>query len=147
MRTLSRWALLLLMVVLAGAMARPAVLAIQYRPAPSGKATDIVHGTAVADPYRFLENTDVPETQAWIAAQENELARYISEAPAQNSIHSRLRGLVAYDAASTPQRAGDRYVFAKTPANRQVNVGHVYVADSPSDEGTLPTRRSGPARR
>ncbi|MGN6678341.1 MAG: hypothetical protein ACTHKL_11175, partial [Streptosporangiaceae bacterium] len=34
-----------------------------------GPETDDYHGETVADPYRWLENTNAPETAAWIAAQ------------------------------------------------------------------------------
>jgi prolyl oligopeptidase len=36
-----------------------------YPPAARGNVTDDYHGTRVADPYRWLEDLDSPETRAW----------------------------------------------------------------------------------
>jgi len=45
-----------------------------YPTPPSTDQVDDYHGTVIADPYRPLEDTDSPETRAWIAA-ENELTQ------------------------------------------------------------------------
>ena len=36
---------------------------------PTGTTTGTFYGIAVADPYRALENADVPKVQAWSDAQ------------------------------------------------------------------------------
>ncbi|MFD0804180.1 hypothetical protein ACFQZU_23085, partial [Streptomonospora algeriensis] len=35
---------------------------------------DTVHGTQVADPYRWLEGPDSPATRRWLAEREREFA-------------------------------------------------------------------------
>ena len=42
--------------------------------APIREVTDTIHGVAVKDPYRYLENVKAPEVQAWLKAQ-GEFAR------------------------------------------------------------------------
>jgi protease II len=50
-----------------------ATQALTYPASPKGNQVDTYHGTTVADPYRWLENPDSPETRAWIEAQNKNL--------------------------------------------------------------------------
>ena len=38
-------------------------------PTPTGSVVDIVHGRAIADPYRWLEQLDDPAVESWARAQ------------------------------------------------------------------------------
>ena len=38
-----------------------------YPKTASHDITDVLHGEIIADPYRWLENHDDPEAQAWTA--------------------------------------------------------------------------------
>ena len=53
---------------------------IQYPATRRDDVIDDVHGEKVADPYRWLEDSDDPETVAWVMAQneitEQVLSRY-----------------------------------------------------------------------
>ena len=108
-----------------------------YPPAPRSDAADTVHGIVVADPYRWLESPDAPETSAWVRGQDAALRSFVASAPGAANIHARLDALVAYDTVSVPQQAGRRYVFSKAPADRSVNVGRLYVADDAGAPGQL----------
>src|SRR5437764_473826 len=55
-------------------------------PAPKkGDVVDDYHGTKIADPYRWLEDTDSPETAQWVA-EENRLTREYFTAVPQRAI-------------------------------------------------------------
>ena len=43
---------------------------------PVDKVKEVLHGVALVDPYRWLEDQNSPRTRAWIAAQ-NEYAQSI----------------------------------------------------------------------
>ena len=45
--------------------------------------TDDYHGTKVADPYRWLEDLDSDETQAWVEAENKVTFAYLAQIPAR----------------------------------------------------------------
>jgi prolyl oligopeptidase len=70
---------------------------------------DDYHGTPVADPYRWLEDVDAPETLEWIR-QQNELTfSFLESIPARAGIRQRLTELWDYARASAPHKRGERY--------------------------------------
>ncbi len=86
---------------------------LKYPETRKVEQVDDYHGTKVADPYRWLEDPDSKETQAWVG-QENELTRsYIDSYGAREGIEDRLKTLFDYERYSLPQRQGDRYFFSK----------------------------------
>src|ERR1700740_3222687 len=53
-------------------------VALVYPPAPRGNVVDDYHGTAVADPYRSLEELDSPATRSWVEAEAKLTQGYLS---------------------------------------------------------------------
>src|SRR5437868_2425787 len=70
---------------------------------------DDYHGTLVADPYRWLEDVDSAETQAWIAAQNALTFGYLEGIPARAQITRRMSELWDYPKQSAPFERGGRY--------------------------------------
>jgi len=74
---------------------------------------EVVHGTEVADPYRWLEDAGSPETAAWSAAQD-ELARgLLDELPGREGLRARLRELLAVGLATVPEVRGRRAFYTR----------------------------------
>jgi prolyl oligopeptidase len=71
---------------------------------------DDYHGTRVADPYRWLEDADSPETGRWVA-EENALVREYLDGPARDAIRRRLAELYDYPRLSVPERRGGCYFY------------------------------------
>ncbi len=113
------------------------VLAKKYK-YPEAMKQDVVdnyHGTMVADPYRWLEDPDSKETQAWVA-QENELTRsYIDSYPKREAIEARLTKLWNYPKYTLPTKQGDRYFFSKNDGLQ--NQSALYVQKSLTGEAKL----------
>jgi prolyl oligopeptidase len=116
---------------------QPSAFARKYK-YPEAAKQDVVedyHGTKVADPYRWLEDPDSPETQAWVAA-ENELTRsYVDTYAAREAIEDRLKKLFDYERYSLPTRRGDRYFFSRNDGLQNQSV--LYMQKTLGGEETL----------
>lgn len=70
---------------------------------------DNYYGTLVADPYRWLEDTDSPETRAWIEAQNALTFDFLAKIPAREVIRRRLTELWDYPKQAVPVKRNGRY--------------------------------------
>ena len=86
-------------------------------PYPPSRRSDLIetlHGVPVADPYRWLEDDDSPETRAWVHAQ-NALTRSMLDGPRREALVRELTELFAYPRTTILQRRGGRYFFTHNP--------------------------------
>jgi prolyl oligopeptidase len=98
---------------------------------PVAKKTDVVddyHGTKVADPYRWLEDTDSPETAKWIADENRVTQDYLSRIPQRGRIKDRLTTLFNYERFNGFERAGSHYLVTRNDGLQNQDV--LYVTDS-----------------
>ena len=83
---------------------------------PVTRKTDIVddyHGVKVADPYRWLEDDNSPETKAWVQEQNRVTFGYFAQIPELPVIKERLTRLWNYERYGVPFKQGGRYFFTK----------------------------------
>lgn len=86
---------------------------IKYPPTKQGDVVDMFHGTAVPDPYRWLEDPTTEENQTWTATQ-NQLTRdFLSEIPARAHFKQTLTRLWQYDKYGPTERYGTKKFFFK----------------------------------
>jgi prolyl oligopeptidase len=74
---------------------------------------DDYFGTSVADPYRWLEDPNSVETQAWVEAQNRLTFTFLERIPARRHIRERLTTLWDYERYGVPSKQGPRYVFSR----------------------------------
>jgi len=89
---------------------------------PAGATVDVIRGTSVADPYRWLEDAADPRVQAWSDAQNARTRAYLDALPDAEAIKSRLTKLItATSPAYYDLMARGNVVFAmySDPANQQ----------------------------
>ncbi|MBN1845612.1 MAG: S9 family peptidase [Sedimentisphaerales bacterium] len=82
---------------------------------PAARQDDVIDtffGAEVADPYRWLEDAESPETLAWVTAQNERTRRYL-DSPLRRQVAQRLTALWNYPRYSAPYRRGGRYFFWK----------------------------------
>lgn len=78
-----------------------------------GTVVEDYFGTAVPDPYRWLENVDAPETLSWVQAQQAYTTPILAALPERAALKTRLTALWNYERRSLPQFAGKQRFFSK----------------------------------
>ncbi len=99
-----------------------------YPAAAKGDVVDDYHGAKVADPYRWMESIDSPETQAWIAAERKLTDESLAQMPERAAIRARLTQLWNFPRFSLPGKEGGHYFFTKNDGLQ--NQAVLYVQDS-----------------
>ena len=89
------------------------VQTVTYPLARKGDVVDDYHGTKVADPYRWLEDVDAPETRSWVEAENRVTFAYLEQIPERERIRRRLTELWDYPKYGAPFKKGGRYFFFK----------------------------------
>lgn len=98
---------------------------------PDTKEVEVVedyHGRTVADPYRWLEDTESEETAAWIAAQNEVTDAYLQSIPERPAIRERIERLWNYARFGLPERHHSTYLYWHNDGLQNQNV--LYKADS-----------------
>jgi prolyl oligopeptidase len=74
---------------------------------------DVLHGEEIADPYRWLEDGDAPETRAWTERQNAFTESYLAALPVRRRIRSRLQELLTIGVISVPTPVRGRYLYLR----------------------------------
>jgi len=93
---------------------------------------DDYHGTLVADPYRWLEEVDSPETLEWKQKQNELTQSIIREIPKRESIKKRITELWDYSKGLAPYKKGKWYFQERNSGLQNQNV--LYVMKSLKSE-------------
>lgn len=75
-----------------------------YPVARCSDQVDVLHGQVVADPYRWLEDPNSEESQAWIAAENKLTQSFLAEIPVRSRLVDRLTGLWNYERYGIPMK-------------------------------------------
>ena len=105
-------------------------------PYPAAERLDLVehlHGTPVADPYRWLEDGADPRTAAWSAAQDDLFGAAAPEWPGREKTQVRLTELLAAGMVGVPTWRGDRRFFVRRTGDQEHAV--LLVAEPDPDRG------------
>ena len=94
---------------------------------PATPTVDDYHGTPVADPYRWLEDTESEETAEWVAAENEVTFAYLEAISERDAIRQRLTELWDYERYGVPFREGDRYFFFKNDGLQDQSVLYTQV--------------------
>ncbi|HUR91289.1 MAG TPA: prolyl oligopeptidase family serine peptidase [Gemmatimonadaceae bacterium] len=129
MPSLSRpFATLLFPLLLAASAALAQTAPLSYPPTRQVDQVDVLHGVRVADPYRWLENTDSPETGAWIEAQNALTFGWLGAIPERPRIQARLTELWNYARYGLPFKEGGRYFWLENSGLQNQSVLYIQPA-------------------
>ena len=91
-----------------------------------------LHGVAIQDPYRWLEDGDSPDTDHWIESQVAYTGAYLDQLPAREGIRKRMAEILSSGSISTPREAGGRYFYSRRSGDQDQPV--VYMREGVGGE-------------
>jgi prolyl oligopeptidase len=121
---------------------------------PMEPVTEMLHGVAITDPYRWLEDQESPRTREWIREQTRYARSYLDSIPGRERIRHRIHELLDVETHDSLQKAGNRYFFRKRlPGQEQPSIcmregidGPEQILVDPSLRGTGPYTAVKPVR-
>ncbi|RBY84962.1 prolyl oligopeptidase family protein [Blastococcus sp. TF02A-30] len=105
---------------------------MRYPEAPRLDLVEDLHGHAVADPYRWLEDPADARTQAWSEAQDALAAETLGALPLRPAFAARLEQLVHAGAVGVPVWRGERAFSTRRDPGQEHAVLRVREADGSS---------------
>jgi prolyl oligopeptidase len=103
--------------------------------APGEGVNEVIHGVTVRDPYRWLENSNAPETKDWLLAQRSGCTAYFSECSNLDEIRRRVNEHLDVEIVDQPAVVAGRQFYRRR--NRGHEQGSLYVRDIASGEERL----------
>jgi prolyl oligopeptidase len=86
---------------------------------PVEAVTEVLHGVAVTDPYRWLEDQESQRTREWLSAQQQYARSCLDRIPGRERIRERIRELLDVETCDSMQKVGSRYFFRKRSRGKQ----------------------------
>jgi prolyl oligopeptidase len=111
--------------------ARAQMSPISYPTTRQVDQVDSYHGTAIRDPYRWLEDDNSAETKAWVQAQNAVTERYLQAMPQRAPVRKLYTALFDFEKFGVPFKEGDRYFWTRNDGLQQQAV--LYTAKSLTD--------------
>jgi prolyl oligopeptidase len=93
---------------------------------------DMVQGHKIVDPYRYLENSNDPDTKAYVEAELKYTRSLLDPLPGRDKINARLSQLLVIGTVGTPQMGGKYYFHTRREGNQNQPV--LLVRDRPDGE-------------
>ena len=88
----------------------------------TGDTVDRLHGVAVKDPYRWLEDEKSADVQTWMTAQDTYARGELAKLPNRDVLAARFAKLMYYDAVYAPVLRKGRWFYARKHADKEKTV-------------------------
>ena len=97
----------------------PAAPRRDYPASRRDEVVDQIHGVAVHDPYRWLEDPSRPEVKDWMMAQDAYARAHLAKLPGRDALAARFAEVFYYDALGAPVHRGGRYFFSRKHKDKE----------------------------
>ncbi len=114
---------LILLVIISTQCQRPHQ--VEYPETRMDDVVDNYFGVKVADPYRWLEVDNAPETKQWVEAQNQVTFDYLGRIPFREDFKNRLTEIWDHERYSTPFWEGENYFFYKNDGMQNQSVLYI----------------------
>ena len=88
-------------------------MAYSYPTTKRDSTADDFWGTRVADPYRWLEDTESSDTKAWVDAQNELTFAHLEQIEIRRRLRDRMEQLWDFPRWTAPTRRGERLFYTK----------------------------------
>ena len=88
-------------------------MTVTYPETKKVDTVDVYFGTAIKDPYRWLEDDRSEETGAWVKAQNEVTFGYLNAIPFKNELKNRLEQIWNFEKVGSPFKEGNYTYFYK----------------------------------
>ena len=89
------------------------------------EVVEMLHGVAVDDPYRWLEDQQAPGTRDWIDAQNAYTDTVLASLPGRDALATLAGRVLEVDAVGMPNERGGRYFHTRRQADQDLAVLYV----------------------
>lgn len=131
----TKWSTLAVAALLAGCQSAQPDAPAGAPDSPRGPVVEQLHGQAVADPYRYLEDPQQAQTQAWVEAQRAYGDGILAAIPNRDVIENRISELWNYEKVGAPFFKGEREFFFRNDGLQSQSV--MYVKDKPGADARV----------
>ena len=107
------------------------------RAAPTTRRGDVqetLHGVTVADPYRWLEDQQSPETRAWITQQNEYTHKLLDGWPGRERLEKRLAELKKVERIGSPIERNGAFFYRKRAADQEQYVIYTRQGETGKEE-------------
>jgi prolyl oligopeptidase len=91
---------------------------------------ELIHGVVVRDPYRWLEDRNLPETEEWLRNQRLRCEEYFADCSNLDGLRKRVREYLDIEVVDQPARVAGRYFYRRR--DRGQEQASIYVRDMTS---------------
>ncbi len=123
------------LMTLLAATALMAQVPMKYPETRRDAVVDDYFGTKVADPYRWLEDDNAPDTKAWVEAQNKVTRAYLDAIPERGAIQARLTKLWNFERFGVPFKRGAHYFYNRNDGLQ--NQAVLFVTENLKDAGRV----------
>ena len=99
-----------------------------------GDVQETLQGVTVADPYRWLEDQESPETRAWIIQENDYTHKFLDSWPGRERLEKRISELKKVERISSPIERNGRFFYRKRRADQEQYVIYTRQGEEGKDE-------------